>query len=373
MKTKFLILNILLILVLTLGCTSNSNGGSSDIKNEDEVGINKTKEKTDVNKENKKELNLKSYYPIKENTNRIYEGTGIEYSSFNVYTAYTNKNRVQNRVDNGGTVLAEIIEIKDDAITRVLSREEIYYRENLLSDRILNARDKKKDEILLKAPLKKGNSWILNDGRERTITNMSVDVKTPLKTYKAIEVTTKGKGTDKTIDYYAKDIGLVKTMFIGDEMEVKSELKAIEENATLTQNIKFFYPDIDSTNLYYKEKDVDFKTNDITRQTLQKVYKDVLKDTRSAVLTKNTKINYLYLNRDGMVYIDLSKDFLKEMNAGAGYEGMILQSIAATFGNYYGAEKVVLTIDGGYYESGHIFLGKGDYLEVETKGAINKK
>ena len=317
--------------------------------------------------------NVSAYYPIKENTKRIYQGSGIEYSSFNVYAAYTNKNRIQNRVDNGGTVLAEIIEVKDDSITQILSRGEIYYRENLLSDKILNARDKKKDEILLKAPLKKGNTWTLNDGSKRTITNISADVKTPLKTYKAIEVTTQGKGKDKTIEYYAENVGLVKTVFISDGMEVKSELKAIEENATLTQNIKFFYPNIDSTKLYYKEKSVDFKTNDITRQTLQKVYKDILKDTGTTVLTKNTKINYLYLNRDGMVYIDLSKDFLKEMNAGSSYEGMILQSIAATFGDYYGANKVVLTIDGGDYESGHIVLGKGDYLEVVTKDAINKK
>ncbi len=325
-----------------------------------------------VRAEDPPKLNLSSYYPIKENTKRIYIGTGNEYASFNVRPLYTNKNKVQNMVDNGGTVLAEIIEVKSDAITKLLSRPEIYYRENLLSDSILNARDKKKDEILLKAPLKKGNSWTLNDGRKRTITNLSADVKTPLKSFKAIEVTTQGKGKDKTIDYYAKDVGLVKTTFLSDGEEIKSELKSIEENVKFTQNIRFFYPDVDSDNLYYKEKNVDFKTNDITRQTLEKVYKDILKDTKSTVLTKNTKINYLYLNRDGMVYIDLSKNFIKEMNAGSGYESKILQSLAATFGTYYDAKKVVLTIDGGNYESGHIFLGKGDYLDVITKGAVNK-
>lgn len=383
MKRKFLMLNILLILVLTLGCTSNSNGDSSSTKNDGKAVTNKspvTKEKsnkakvkTSVSKEKKKELNLRSYYPIKENIKHIYKGTGNEFASFNVQTLYTKENKVQNRFDNGGTVAMEVIEVKDDAVTKLISREEVYYRENFLSDSVLKSRDKKKDEILLKAPLKKGNTWTLNDGRKRTITNISSNVKTPLKTYKAIEVTTQGKGKDKTIEYYAENVGLVKTVFISDGMEVKSELKAIEENATLTQNIKFFYPNIDSTKLYYKEKSVDFKTNDITRQTLQKVYKDILKDTGTTVLTKNTKINYLYLNRDGMVYIDLSKDFLKEMNAGSSYEGMILQSIAATFGDYYGANKVVLTIDGGDYESGHIVLGKGDYLEVVTKDAINKK
>lgn len=346
-----------------------------DSINEGTIKDNPTKDdsnKENSNKENNAKSDIKSYYPIKDNTRYSYKGTGNEYASYSVYTAYTNKNKVQNRVDNGGTVLSEIIEVNDSTITKLLSRPETYYRESLLSEKTLNSRDKKKDEILLKAPIKKGNTWTLNDGRKRTITNVSVDVTTPLKSYKAIEVTTEGKGKGKTIDYYAKDVGLVKTVFISDGMEVKSELKSIDESAKLTQNIQFFYPDIDATNLFYKEKNVDFKTNDITREVLEKTYKNVLKDTRAIVLTKNTKINYLYLNKDGMVYIDLNKAFVKEMNAGARYEGMILQSMATTFGNYYGAKKVVLTIEGGNYESGHIILEKGDYLEVTTKGAINK-
>ena len=45
------------------------------------------------------------------------------------------------------------------------------------------------------------------------------------------------------------------------------------------------------------------------------------------------------------------------MNAGAGGENLILQSIVNTFGNYYG-EKVYLTVDNKPYESGHIVLEK---------------
>ena len=74
-----------------------------------------------------------------------------------------------------------------------------------------------------------------------------------------------------------------------------------------------------------------------------------------------------------MVYIDLNKAFLTEMNAGALYEKMILQSIANTFGQYYNSEKVVLTIDNKLYESGHIVMKKGQYLKVNYDNAVEIK
>lgn len=66
-----------------------------------------------------------------------------------------------------------------------------------------------------------------------------------------------------------------------------------------------------------------------------------------------------------MVYIDLNKAFVTEMNAGSRYESMILQSIANTFGHYYNSDKVVLTIENKLYESGHVAMKKGEYLKVQ--------
>jgi hypothetical protein len=49
---------------------------------------------------------------------------------------------------------------------------------------------------------------------------------------------------------------------------------------------------------------------------------------------------------------------------------MILQCVANTFGGYCGVGKVILTIDGGLYESGHIALQKGEYLTVDTQNCL---
>ena len=297
---------------------------------------------------------------MKENTRYVYEGTGNEYASYNVMVDYVNESKVQQRIDNGGTVMANIVKIADGKLTRSYSRGEAYYRENLLES------ESEEKEILLMEPLKEGTNWELKDSRIRTITNTAADVSTPSGNYKAIEVTTKGPH-GQTMDYYVKDIGLVKTTSISEGMEVSSSLSKMEENAPFVQTISFFYPNINDDRLYYRNKEISFHTNDITKNIVEKAYKENVPDSTNlnSVFTKNTKINSLYLNKDGNLYLDLNQAFLTEMNAGSGIEAMILQSVVNTFGHYYGVEKVYLTIENEPYSSGHITMNKGEFFQVE--------
>lgn len=311
-------------------------------------------------------LKLEDYFPIKNNVQYYYEGKGMEYATYTVYNDYTTSSKVQQRVDNGGTVSAKVLEIKDGKLILNFTRGETYFRENFLESKSTN------EDVLLAEPLEKGNKWTLKDSRVRTITGTSVDVSTPSGNYKAIEVTTDGPN-DKTIDYYAKDVGLVKTVFTSNKMEITSSLSKIEENVSRTQKIKFYFPSAKDDNLYFKNQDVSFKTNDITRNVLENTYKSVVNSAGVKVLTPNTKINSLYLNTDNMVYLDLNSSFMTELNVGALYEELILQSIANTFGQYYGTDKVLLTIDNRLYQSGHIGFEKGQYLKVKTENTIEVK
>ena len=339
MKKVILLLSLVLPLVLLFGCESKEN--------------NKTIEQPAA----AEELKINDYFPIKDNVKYYYKGNGNEYASYTIYNDYTLEDKVQQRIDNGGTEVVKVFQLKEGKLTRIFSKGEVYYRENLLGIKSEN------EEIILMEPLKQGTTWKLKDSRVRTITNTSADITTPLATYKAIEVTTEGQ-KDKTIDYYAKNIGLVKSVFISDGNEISSTLSNIEENVPFIQKVNFYYPNMDDGKIYSISKEISFKTNDITKKSLEEAYKKTGSDTKK-VFSSNTKINSLYLNKDNMVYIDLNEAFINEMNAGALYEEMILQSIANTFGQYYNAEKVVLTIDGKLYESGHIIFKKGQYLKVK--------
>ncbi|WP_203363588.1 GerMN domain-containing protein [Bacillus sp. REN10] len=344
MKRFFPFICFVFTFVLVIGCAS-----------EKEASRKEKEKQTAVSSRIK--WGIGDYLPMVENVKYVYEGKGNEYASYHVMIDYLEKGKIQQRIDNGGTVVASVLQLKDGKLKKVLTRGEAYYRENLL-------KAKGDEEVLLMEPIAKGTSWKLKDGRMRKITNTAASVYTPSGSYRAIEVITKDKDS-QTMDYYAKGIGLVKSVFRSGEMEVSSSLSKIEENVPFVQEVRFFYPNIDAEKLEYKAKKVSFKTNDITRKKLEEAYKQPVEPPLGKVFSKNTKINSLYLNKDGIVYIDLNQEFISEMNAGAGYESMVLQSIANTFGQYYNVEKVILTIDGGLYESGHISMKKGEYLRVQ--------
>jgi hypothetical protein len=293
-------------------------------------------------------------FPIRENTRYVYEGKGNEFASYDVWTDYTAEGKVQQRVNNGGTELARVIAMENGQLKRIYAREEAYYRENLLG------KTGETEEILLMEPIEEGTSWTLPDSRVRTITDTAAEITTPSGTYTAVEVITEGNG-DRIAEYYAPNVGLVQSVFSSGDTEVSSSLSRIEENTVWKQTVRFYYPNPDSSGVDYAEKEISFRTNDVTRAVLEQAYKEI-GSAHAKVLSDNTRISSLYLNDDGMVYLDLSKDFVTEMNAGSAYESLILQSLADTFCRYYTAGKMILTIENAPYESGHFAFQKGESL-----------
>ncbi len=302
-----------------------------------------------------------SYFPILQNTRYAYQGDGNEYAQFDAYIDYTNENSYQQRENNGGTEVVKVIKVEKDKVTQTYFQAETYYRENSLKKTNTN-------EVLLQGPIQVGTSWQLANGNTRKITAVDKSITTPKGTYKTIEVTTQGPNY-QNIYYYAQNVGLVKILSKGEGYEVSSNLEEIETDKALVQHIAFYYPNINDSKIYFQYKSVSFNTNDITRITLQNAYKQV-PGSVGKVFSNNTKINWLYLNKDGMAYIDLSSEYLTEMNAGAGYEAMMLQCVANTFGSYYGVNRVLLTINNQQYSSGHIYLEKFEYLTVDTSDNV---
>ncbi|MGJ7922640.1 GerMN domain-containing protein [Neobacillus sp. LXY-4] len=370
MKKVSAFLAVVFLFGILVGCSMNNGNNSVDDNNNKNNNNNSSNNGSNNNNENEKPkpelLTIENYYPIKKNARYIYEGAGNEFASFDIYTDYVSGTKFQQRINNGGSVLARVLELKDGKLIKVYSRGEAYYRENHLNTADDN------QEILLMEPIKKGTTWTLKDSRVRTITATSVAISTPTGNYQALEVTTESDN-DKTIDYYAKNIGLVKSVFISGGNEITSTLSKIEENVPLIQNINFYYPNINDGKIYYKSKPVSFYTNDITRKVVAEAYKQAANNQVGIVFSANTMINSLYLNKDQHVYIDLNQKFIDEMVAGAGYEGMILQSIANTFGQYYNSERVYITIDNKLYESGHISMKKGEYLKVQFENTVELK
>jgi hypothetical protein len=318
-----------------------------------------TKDNGNQNNSKPEALKINDYFPNTENTKYDYEGEGNEFAYYTVYTDYSKDNRIQTRTNNGGTEVVKVLEIKDGQLMEIFSRPETYFRENFLD------KEYEGGNIILKEPLEKGNTWTLKDGSKRTITNVDMEITTPMGTYKTLEVTTEASNY-KNVDYYAKDIGLIKTISTGEGYEVSSTLRTIEKDVPLIQNVNVYFPSLEEDTYYYITKEISFKTNDDAKDVIEKMVKD--NEDQATVISTNTKLNSLYLNdEENMVYVDFSKEFVSEMNAGSAFEAMILQSITNTLGNYYGVDKVYITLDGKPYESGHILMKEKEPFTVDLE------
>ncbi len=376
MKRINIMFSYIIFLVMLTGCTSTKIGQDAETNDISDIPLptesitnavdnpgttpTVTESTTQEIEEN---ITIADYYPFKVNTRYVYEGEGNEYASYQVFVDYTEDNRIQMRTSNGGTDLVKVIENKDEKLTILLSRGECYYRENLIDNTNGDA------EILLMEPLVKGTEWTLKDNRKRYISNDGVKITTPAGTFEALEVTTMGK-EDKTVDYYAIEVGLVKTIFTSNGMDITSSLSKIEKNVPFTQTVKFFYPNVDEDIIYSVEKQLSYFTSDVTRTKLEEVYKEIVEEKFDPVLSPNVKINNLYLDTDNVVNVDFSKELVTEMNSGSTYEALILQCITNTLGNYYGVNEVYITVDGESYESGHILMKKGETFQVDLDKVI---
>lgn len=369
---KGLVYGLIFFSMLTLsGCSSISNGinDKPNISIEDQSiyqGTEDIKSVEDRNITDKSSYTIKDYYPFKENVKYSYEGKGIEFASYVTYVDYIKGDKIQIRSNNGGTEVVRVIQNKDGELKVVYSQEESYYREDF------TGKPFNKNEILLKEPLVKGTSWILEDGRRRYISNVDVVIDTPSGSYKTLEVTTENND-GSTMEYYALNVGLVKTVTKTKDMEVTSTLSKIDDKARLEQTIKFYYPDVNKDIIYYVDKKLYFNTNDITKMSIERALKELPNQEVGKLLGTNAKIKSMYLSKNNIVYIDFSKEFVKEMNAGAGYEAMILKCITNTIGGYYGVNKVYITVENQPYSSGHIVMGKGEYFTVDTGATVEIK
>ncbi len=163
------------------------------------------------------------FYPFMSAAEYVYEGSGNEYASFRTTYEYLDPvgGRMQTRTNNGGTETVRVLEYKDGKLMITKTVPEYYSRDNLLD----SAQDEEA-EILLMEPLIPGTSWELPDGRKRIITASDVLIETPSGNYRTLEVTTESE--DSIVkDYYARNTGLVKSLFLTGDYEVSSSLSQI--------------------------------------------------------------------------------------------------------------------------------------------------
>ena len=168
-----------------------------------------------------KEESLLGFYPLKEGNMWEYEGEGMEYASFVQKVVFSSGNRHQVTIDNGGTVIANVIEEKKDSIVNTYRAGESYNNENILS------KSSNVNIIMIQTPLEKGNFWISEENHYE-IVDTEADITVPAGVFEdciAVKVTFKDQ-TSNMVYYYKKGIGMVQSEFRTDVGDlITSKLK----------------------------------------------------------------------------------------------------------------------------------------------------
>lgn len=303
---------------------------------------------------------LAGYFPFLADTTLVYSGEGSEYTDEQVFFDFISGNRAQMRCIGTGTTSVSVLEKADGKLERIYFRGESYGLENKLD---VTAESR---EIVLQEPLEVGTSWSVDSqgaGSTFEITGKDVEITTAAGTFETLEVTRTEEGaTEKS--YYAKGLGLVKTLYESGEMTVTKELVEIVEGGR-TEELYVTYPDVTHNQYKDEKRTVEVTTNERPEAMLEALFKHPSDAGLAALMGEDAVINSVTVSaEEGRIRIDFSKSFVSSMNAGAGVENMILQSIAYTLSSYYGYPEVKITLDGENYESGHIYQEDGDTFEV---------
>lgn len=326
---------------------------------------------TDKNNKPPVEVSYKAsdFFPLEKDVHMVYKGTGNEYAPFETYVDFVKDKVVQLRNINDGTTLAIVYMLDESGLKKVFSRGETYFRYDFTS---MNSGE----ELLIKEPVEVGNSWSLEDGAKRSITGIDVAVTTPLKEFKALEVTTEWQ--DSTVkDYYVKDIGLVKSVFTDKPSGsiITREVEKIEKGTPFSHEAFIFFPDFDNNRTVFVNRKIEILTNQDMKYKFQKELKTPPEGSSLiAPLTKDVQIlSIAYDEGNNAVTVDFSSDLVKDMNAGSGLESLIVQSIVNTIGGYYQVENVAITLEKKPYSSGHMYLAPGEYFKVDRENFIEYK
>ena len=344
---RIIILVLFLISIISIVGCSQSSG---NIEKQEYLGSN---------------LSVSNYYPFKANTYYDYEGIGNEFAEQQAFCEYIEGEKAQVKVLNPGTTIVKVLEHSEDSLMEVYYEAEFYHIENMIS----NSNERK--DILLKEPLEVGNSWSDPEGHKRSITGIDIEILTPYELFKAIEVTTElGEGAISK-RYYAKDIGLVGSIYEDENGKVQTLLKSIKE-MPLVSEVLLFYPVYDEKNKDILNasisQKIEFKTNEKIEKILEKILKNPPLDELFPVISDGVIINTIVLDRGKWVLkADFSQEIISEMNMGSTEEAQMLKSLVNTLGVYYDTEEVFITVDGKPYESGHYALKEGESFKVDLK------
>ncbi len=350
---------LLLTICLLSGCAAKNNENAPNAPESPAP----TEETQGNNQESLSGTSVSDWFPFIENTVYVYEGNGVvEAASYEAYYGYIEDNRAQRGLWTSTINATDIFEVSNGELRLAYGDPSNYFFDNVLSF------GPNMQWVILKEPIEVGNKWALNDSAICEITDMNKTIQSDMGELSAMEVVTTYDNGMVEKNYYSKGIGLVQSVYNADIGEIVSTIKELKKDTGVQVPATFYCLDVTNNEVEKIEIPVTLKTNDDYLSFFENEMKEAQSEDIVPLLTKNTKIQSLTFDWDAQTAtIDLSKEYLEEVNVGDGIQSTILQCITNTIGNFYGVAKVKITVDSKPFKSGSISFAPDEFLTVEKE------
>ncbi|MDL2248077.1 GerMN domain-containing protein [Tyzzerella sp. OttesenSCG-928-J15] len=377
MKFRKIALGAVMAAIIFTGCNNTTGNDDKEQTPSPTATASQKPVENDKNKDTSVQGTIAEFFPFKENAAYVYERSdALGLSS--TYPVYIEGSKMQRATKAGEWLVTEVFENSGGELT-------VNYAHNSSSgfENFMGMKDEYQITVL-KEPLQLGGSWETYSGPTVqgvakgvcTITDVGVEVETPYGKVSAIEVSTELENGYTNVDYYAKGIGLVKSGYFikgfesatstAEDVNTDLVLKSFEENSPYEVDFLVCFPNENADGLEETAVNYEYNTNGDLQAILEEALKNPTGNPNNKVISENTKINFVDVTwqsskdpetnaykETAAVHVDLSHNFVDDMNAGSGYEQLLLQSLEATLKGFYNAIDFTLTIDGEAYVSRH--------------------
>ncbi len=178
--------------------------------------------KSSIDKVDSLSMEVDDFFPKQVMTKKF--SGGFENEGFTHTIDKIENGKLQIKQTDSAMPTILVYEISKESIKLIYSQEihDIKFGENYIENIESNRKD-----IIIKAPIKKGTKWTDEEGKYE-ITGVDVEITTPAGDFNTLEVTFT-RNDFEVKRYYAKDIGLVKSIIDGLEDELIEIKYSVEE------------------------------------------------------------------------------------------------------------------------------------------------
>lgn len=148
-----------------------------------------------------------------------------------------------------------------------------------------------------------------------------------------------------------------------------SEINISKENDLVTNDVRIYYYDIQNDTMTYINKTIEIKDKAIATSLFNELKRSPAEGFLPSISNDVSLNSANLVKEENMIKLDFSSNLINTQNLGSGAESNTLKAICNTFGSFFNVDKVMITLDGSPYSSGHILMNEGEWFEVDLTNA----